>query len=183
MAESTCSVDECEAPSKARGLCWKHYKRLQRAGAVVPTPLLERLRRDIRLSADGCWEWTGERSITGYGRVTVGSRKHTVHRLVYELLIKPVPGLQLDHLCHTRDLSCKGGIDCPHRLCCNPDHLEPVTPRENWKRGRSPSALNARRETCKHGHPFDRFTSEGYRRCGTCANERSRRWRAKKGPQ
>jgi len=42
---------------------------------------------------------------------------------MYEYFKGPVPdGLELDHLCRVRS-------------CCNPDHLEPVTHKENIRRG------------------------------------------------
>ena len=45
------------------------------------------------------------------------------HRALYENVNGPVPyGLQLDHLCRVPS-------------CVNPDHLEPVTPAENCRRG------------------------------------------------
>lgn len=87
------------------------------------------------------------------------------HRLVYELLVGPIPdGLQLDHLCRNRG-------------CVRPDHLEPVTRRTNILRGTGPSAIHARKTQCPHGHPYDRtVTRRGTteRRCSTCENARGR---------
>jgi hypothetical protein len=73
----------------------------------------------------GCWEWQGcTNSNGGYGRVYFGRRSQVVHRYVYELLKNQIPeGAELDHLCY-------------NRICCNPEHLEPVTHRENMRRGR-----------------------------------------------
>jgi hypothetical protein len=56
------------------------------------------------------------------------------------LLVGPIPeGKQLDHLCR-------------NRACINPEHLEPVTAKENILRGESFSAKNARKTHCIHGH-------------------------------
>ncbi len=45
------------------------------------------------------------------------------HRVAYQLMIGQIgQGLVLDHL-------------CKNRRCCNPEHLEPVTIRENTLRG------------------------------------------------
>lgn len=103
---------------------------------------------DARRAIDphtGCWLWTGRVGSSGYGRV---HRKYGVqvqaHRFVYEAFRGPIPeGMSIDHLCRVR-------------RCVNPDHLEPVTIRENILRSpSSPSAVNARKTHCKHGHSLD----------------------------
>lgn len=70
-----------------------------------------------------CWIWQLKRAArTGYGVVRVGGRDLLAHRWEYERANGPIPeGLQLDHLCQVRE-------------CVNPDHLEPVTPKENTRR-------------------------------------------------
>jgi hypothetical protein len=51
-----------------------------------------------------------------------GGRTVYVHRYLYLLAKGPIPsGLELDHL-------------CGNKRCCNPDHLEAVTHRENMRR-------------------------------------------------
>lgn len=86
--------------------------------------------------ADECWPWTGLLSEAGYGILSVEGKNTGAHRVAYELGVGPIPpGLHIDHKCHTRDLSCPGGHACLHRRCCNPVHLEPVTPLENVRRG------------------------------------------------
>lgn len=72
----------------------------------------------------GCWSWAGKwNSGNGYSKARFEGRAWMVHVLVYTLLEKPVPeGYLLDHLCRNRG-------------CCNPAHLEPVTPLVNTLRG------------------------------------------------
>ena len=71
---------------------------------------------------DGCWHWRGAVTSSGYGCVAYEGRLWSTHRLAYELLSGPIPdGLQIDHLCR-------------NKLCCNPQHLEPVTAQENRRR-------------------------------------------------
>lgn len=135
---------------------------------------------------DGCWEWNGTRTKYGYGlaRRQPGTTPTTAHRVIYEEYVGPIPdGLELDHVCHTRDTTCKGGQSCPHRCCVNPDHLEPLTPKENTYRGRSFSAINAKKTHCPKGHPYSEKNtkvSKGWRFCRTCAREAQQRYEAKK---
>ncbi len=46
-----------------------------------------------------CWLWIGSRNPQGYGRVYIQRKTRGAHRLMYELLIGPIPeGLQIDHI-------------------------------------------------------------------------------------
>lgn len=56
----------------------------------------------------GCWLWTGPTNEAGYGTSTNGK---LVHRLVYEILVGPIPARRVLH------------HDCRVRHCCNPKHL------------------------------------------------------------
>ena len=67
---------------------------------------------------DGCWIWQG-RAKAGYAEVKVGSRYIAVHRLTLEAKWRRPLGSQAAH--HT----------CAVTACVNPDHLQPVTAREN----------------------------------------------------
>lgn len=70
----------------------------------------------------GCWNWQGYIS-HGYGVYYEGDVGRRAHRVYYERYIGPIPdGYVIDHLCR-------------NRRCCNPAHLEPVTSRENIRRG------------------------------------------------
>jgi hypothetical protein len=76
--------------------------------------------------ATGCWVWNKDISVYGYGRLWIksntGRKKVLAHRYMYECLKGQIEvGLHLDHL-------------CLNKRCVNPNHLEPVTPRENARR-------------------------------------------------
>ena len=116
----------------------------------------------------GCWLWTGAVGSHGYGQVGKTPEFNTtvVHKILYEEKFGPVPdGLELDHLCRVR-------------CCVNPDHLEPVTRRENIMRGIAPSALQAKQSECKNGHPLSGDNLRTYktkygigRKCKICAEQ------------
>lgn len=91
----------------------------------------------------GCWIWIGQHMPkSGYGLFRWESKTQLVHRVVFSILVRSIPiGLHIDHLCRTR-------------ICCNPSHFEPVTPRENVLRGEAPTAKLARQQFCKNGHPL-----------------------------
>lgn len=126
-----------------------------------------------------CWLWTSTK-LLGYGVLKVGSAKTRkairAHRIAYELLVGPIPeGLTLDHLCRVKHCV---KVVADER---GPAHIEPVTNRENVLRGTAPTAVNARKTACVHGHPFDqantRIDRNGYRRCRACHSARSSRRR------
>lgn len=92
---------------------------------------------------NGCWIWNGPKDKDGYGKTTVRQKHIRAHRAFYEALRGSVPeGLVLDHICRVV-------------ACTNPDHLEPVTVKENTLRGKAPSAINAKKTECLRGHPFN----------------------------
>lgn len=114
----------------------------------------------------GCWLWGGAWCSEGYGSFRMGGKTVKVHRLSFITLGSLIPsGLQLDHLCRQRS-------------CVNPDHLEPVTARENVRRGNGPAGINSRKTECDFGHPFDvdntRYDPDGKRNCKKCDARRTR---------
>ncbi|RCG27221.1 HNH endonuclease [Sphaerisporangium album] len=150
-----------------------------------------RITSKFRIDAEtGCWRWTGSKARGGYGQLWIAAKKgwRKAHQVTYELLIGPIPdGLELDHLCHTRDRDCPGGTNCRHRCCVNPTHLEPVTHAENLRRGGGVErAAELRRAIthCPQNHPYDEVNTHrnpsGSRVCRTCKREAMRRVRARK---
>jgi hypothetical protein len=109
----------------------------------------------------GCWNWTAGKFPSGYGALYVNGSNRPAHRVGYELVHGPIgEGFHLDHLCRNRG-------------CVNPDHLEPVTIRENILRGSSPSALTSVGDMCRKGHSMDDsfIRSNGKRQCRSCHYE------------
>lgn len=134
------------------------------------TNSIERIMERFVVKTDSCWLWLGKKDF-GYGRVGFNGSHVRAHKLIYEGLKGPVPtGLVLDHLCRNRG-------------CVNPDHLEPISNRENVLRGVGLSAENAKKTHCKHGHAFEGanlLIVGAQRQCRTCRLARSREWKRKR---
>jgi hypothetical protein len=118
----------------------------------------------------GCHIWLGTVDRGGYGRFKVSSsRLMGAHRVAWLILAgREIPaGMELDHKCRVR-------------CCVNPDHLEPVTRRENILRGLLPSVTRARRDArvyCAYGHVLagNAYVEKGGDlRCRTCRNNEAR---------
>lgn len=132
--------------------------------------LEERFFYYVQKTTCGCWLWIGSGNQYGYGQLSVGGRngkRRPAHRLSYELFVGPIPnGLTLDHLC---------GIPG----CVNPEHLEPVTHRENVLRGNTFAAAKVAQTHCIHGHElteanlYRRKDRPNSRECLTCHKRRS----------
>lgn len=133
----------------------------------------ERLLSKIDKTTD-CWEWTGTIGVYGYGKIYIEGKHKRAHRAVYESLVGEIPkGLVLDHLCRNRS-------------CVNPDHLEPVTSKENLLRGDTLASQNSTKTHCLRGHIFDdkntyyKKNGNGGRACRECQNTRTKIYLAKR---
>lgn len=125
------------------------------------------------INTDDCMLYARNLGSNGYGRtnwyINGVNTSIQVHRAMYEYFIGPIPdGLVVDHLCRTP-------------ACINPDHLEPVTQKENLDRGYGISAINGRKTHCIKGHEFTPETTtinknRGDRVCRLCVRERDRRY-------
>jgi len=116
----------------------------------------------------GCWLWLGPHNMQGYPQIcktSIFGRYMQAHRGVYETLVGPIPDdLELDHECHCRS-------------CVNPEHLKPVTRKQNAK-------LRMRDQShCKQGHAFSggnlMFDKRGWRKCRVCMQAAQVRYKSK----
>jgi hypothetical protein len=166
--QTVCSIDDCDAIHYGRGWCKKHYERWRKFGDPHHYPYLPFEQAfwskvDFLSDSHGCWLWLAGKDRNGYGSF---NRRYAgtglAHRIAYEVTYGPVdPKLSLDHLCRNTS-------------CVNPNHLEPVTQRENILRGASPMARHARQTHCLRGHPYDEANTRHYkggRICRACHNE------------
>lgn len=122
------------------------------------------------LDVGDCWIWTRALNSAGYGHVGYRGRVYRVHRALYQVLtqVELSPKVQLDHMCR-------------NRACANPDHLDPVTNRENFLRGAHPSARTHRGLVTVRACGHELSTENSYVRpngtsfCKICNRERVRR--------
>lgn len=123
--------------------------------------MLERVKAGCLVTPD-CWIWLGLLDEKGYGRIKIKGLTRRTHIVTYEHVHGARPtGSVIDHLCRVRH-------------CCNPQHLQAVSPAENNRRGLSPSAQRRRQTRCVHGHEltpdniYSRPDRPGMRECRTC---------------
>lgn len=136
----------------------------------VPRPAVDRVLAKVSFQPRGqdsdCWVFMGRLNDGGYGLASIDGtgRQSGTHRIVFEHFADPIPdGLVLDHLCRVP-------------ACCNPDHLEPVTRRENLLRGHGALMKAHRSDLCLRGHSLIgcRVKKGGGRTCRECDRLRHR---------
>lgn len=90
----------------------------------IAVPLEHRFWDKASLRANGCWEWTGSLSDSGYGYI-MGQRVNgkqpvlRAHRVAWEFTNGPLADDAL--ICHS----------CDNHKCVNPDHLFPGSHLDN----------------------------------------------------
>jgi hypothetical protein len=108
-----------------------------------------------------CWEWKGAKT-SGYGAFGFNGTTITPHLFVWvHVLGREVPpGKELHH-------------NCGSRSCCNPLHLEQLTPKEHKARHHSQTH-------CRHGHEWTpentKVRQDGRKICRQCAREAGGRY-------
>ena len=114
----------------------------------LSTEELTRIFSKVRVNpVTQCWEAQSNFSKEGYGKILFHGRIEFLHRLIYAWAVERLPRrvkgqrtLQLDHTV------------CKNEPCCNPAHLELVSPRVNSLRSSSPVAAHAKQAFCLRGH-------------------------------
>lgn len=139
----------------------------------MSTDIVNRMLERSDATETGCIQFktTGR---GGYGYISINNHLKLAHRVAYELNGGVIPqGYQIDHLCR-------------NRACINPDHLEPVTPKENSIRGATGFATGRRNKSkthCPKGHEYSTENTYTYikndkyviRECRICRREATRR--------
>jgi hypothetical protein len=138
---------------------------------------------------EGCWVLKTNNDGHGYTMITVNGRRQAAHRLLLEAIQESlVPkGLVVDHTCHNKaaaEFRCSGGIECKHRACFNPNHMEVTTQKINTSRG---SKAYWNQKACPKGHErteentfIDSYSRPGCKECRKYhVNNAKRAWRAR----
>lgn len=123
MSNRTCSIEGCERPHAARGMCKRHYASARWRGLpTISRDPVDRLNRNSENVGD-CREWVKERDAKGYGRASFNGKTMLAHRLAYMLNVGEIPeGMSVDHI-------------CGNPPCIKPEHLRLATDvenRHNW---------------------------------------------------
>lgn len=177
-----CIVPSCNKQTKNRKYCWGHYYRLYRYGTLqsskpigkywINIPAEKRFWMHVKKTKT-CWIWTAGKNYAGYGHF-IGNNKNRwlAHRYAYTLLVGKIPkGLTLDH-------------QCRNTSCVNPEHLKPMTIKENILKGNGAAAINKRKTQCPQGHPYKGnnliIRKSGSRRCRTCTNNSAKEYQRQK---
>lgn len=134
-----CGFSGCANHAHARRFCDGHYRQilqgrpltpLKKRGGSQPKPVVDRILQNVLVGgivyekaspADRkrlCWEWQGSCCNSGYGQISRHGGMVATHRAAYEALVGPIGENTVHH-------------KCGNRACCNPQHLELATMREN----------------------------------------------------
>ena len=112
----------------------------------------------------GCWEFQRFINPTGYGELYFNGKMKKAHRVSYEIHVGEIKeGMEIHH-------------QCRNPKCCNPDHLEQVTRKENAEYSITKNSLKTH---CPQGHPYSGnnlvINKLGRRICKICHKLRSRK--------
>lgn len=141
--DSLCTFEGCGRSTYAKHLCNSHYMqdyRGQELKELRPFRLVnltdsEKLEVKIaRAQEEGkgdCWIWPDKPNREGYGVMVYYGKKYQAHRLVYTRTGRAIrENMLLDHTCYVRN-------------CVNPEHLRPVTNKQNME-NRKGAQVNSR---------------------------------------
>ncbi len=100
---------------------------------------VERILTKCFVNNKKCWLMLTSLDSDGYHIGSYRGKAVRTHKKIYVLTKGDIPkGMVTDHLCRNRN-------------CCNPDHIEIVTNKENIRRGMN---ANSNKTHCPQGHEY-----------------------------
>ncbi len=84
---------------------------------------LDRIKNNIAISNTGCWEWQKSCNSAGYGQLT----ENKVYWLAYRYAYACTNNIEKENIIRHK---------CHNTKCCNPEHLESGTHKDNWEDSR-----------------------------------------------
>ena len=136
----------------------------RRNGQFGTLPIYLRFHSRYWKLKNGCWEWQGARTTSGYGQLWVNGKLQVAHRVSWFLKHQP----------------------CDVKRCVNPDHLFLGTQSDNMRdaflKRRLPLMNRPPQASCKRGHKFsadNTYLHDGWRRCKVCQRKRDRAYKAR----
>ena len=112
-----CSV-ECDIKRSQLYILKRWAGAEESQGGTTSERVLAAIKSASTITANGCWEWQ-KVDKAGYPRLAVGDKDVRMHRLVLETKYEAPLGEQVAH------------HKCANTRCVNPEHLQPVTHRDN----------------------------------------------------
>ena len=127
----------------------------------------ERLMNKV-LKLGDCWLFTGVVKRDGYGTFYFRKKLWQAHRASYEIFVGGIPkGLTVHHKCNVRN-------------CVNPDHLKPLSIRDNTLLGDTIPSRHLKKTHCPFGHPYSKENTyirisrtSRSRQCRACGSSRT----------
>lgn len=133
--DGLCTFEGCEALALAKTLCNGHYTQIKQGRPLAEINKYLRLKKDnlpwheearLRIlqyvAIEGeCLVWRGTTTGRGYGTLTIGDKRWSVHRLAYCMVRQDINACKNQTVHHA----------CSNSLCINPMHLQLATHREN----------------------------------------------------
>ena len=150
-------------------------------GVAFPL-IMERLNGRRRITASGCWEYTGYILPNGYAEICFRGKNQRITRLVYRI--------------HHGETTLDVLHSCDNPICFNPSHLSAGSDKQNIAESIARGRRGTARKPYGKGHPAPRdrthcirdhelsgdnlyVTPDGRRQCRACHHDAVRRFKPK----
>lgn len=94
---------------------------------------IKRIKQNVEIKNNGCWEWNKSTCSSGYGQLTENKKYWLAHRYSYSCCYGEIgKGKVIRHTCH-------------NPKCCNPKHLISGTQADNWNDSRVKNIISMKK--------------------------------------